>query len=57
MFESITVRELHTDFAAEVSGIDFSHPIADGVCSEIKQALHQVSNAVLVYCARNIDLY
>lgn len=43
MFQHIKVCEFCPGFAAEVTGIDFSRPVDDEACDEIKQAVHQVS--------------
>ncbi|KAJ5983303.1 hypothetical protein N7481_005402 [Penicillium waksmanii] len=38
-FSLISVKELHPTFAAEISGVDFSLPLSDGVFREIFQAV------------------
>jgi len=42
-FEHIIVRKLHSTFAAELGGVDFSKPLSDGTFKEILTAVTKVS--------------
>lgn len=42
-FKHITVKSLHPTFGAEISGVDFSKPVADEVFDEIRAAARKVS--------------
>jgi hypothetical protein len=46
-FKTLSIKELHPTFGAEVSGVDFSQNIPDDVFEEILKAMAQV-HAVLV---------
>lgn len=41
-FSHIKVKKLHPTFAAEISGVDFSEPLTDGVFAEIQRAIAKV---------------
>lgn len=41
-FRHITITELHPTFGAEISGVDFSHPVEDDVFQEILAAIGKV---------------
>lgn len=41
-FSHITVKPLHSTFAAEISGVDFTATLSDEVFSEIHQAVTKV---------------
>jgi alpha-ketoglutarate-dependent 2,4-dichlorophenoxyacetate dioxygenase len=47
-FKTLSIKELHPTFGAEVSGIDFSQDIPDDVFEEILKAMALV-NPVLVF--------
>jgi hypothetical protein len=46
-FEHITISELHPTFGAEISGVDFSHPVEEKVFQEILTAMSKVGSTQL----------
>lgn len=50
---TVTFKQLHPTFAAEVSGVDFSKPVPPNVIEELKQGISRYG--VLVYRKANLD--
>ena len=47
-FKTLSIKELHPTFGAEVSGVDFSQNIPDDVFEEILKAMAKVYTVVIV---------
>ncbi|GKT51155.1 alpha-ketoglutarate-dependent 2,4-dichlorophenoxyacetate dioxygenase [Colletotrichum spaethianum] len=54
---SLTIQPLHSTFAAEVRGVDFSKPLTNDVLQEIRDAISKVNPhyGVLVFPATGLD--
>jgi len=50
-FKTLTVKELHPTFGAEVSGIDFTQPVPDEQFQEILAAMAKVRGFEFMMCA------
>ena len=48
-FKTLKITRLHPTFGAEVSGVDFSHPIPDDVLQEIISAMAKVVFPILKF--------
>jgi len=48
-FKTLSIKELHPTFGAEVSGVDFSQNIPNDVFEEILKAMAQVHSVLVVY--------
>lgn len=46
---SISIKDLHPTFAAEVRGVDFSEEIPDDVFQDVQDAITKVSPSILPY--------
>jgi alpha-ketoglutarate-dependent 2,4-dichlorophenoxyacetate dioxygenase len=52
-FSHISVKELHPNFAAEISGVEFSSALSDEVFREISQAVTKASSLSTFPLSRN----
>jgi alpha-ketoglutarate-dependent 2,4-dichlorophenoxyacetate dioxygenase len=48
-FKTLSIKELHPTFGAEVSGLDFSQNIPDDAFEEILKAMAKVSTLLVVF--------